>query len=389
MKRAILILMLFVPGVMMAQETGSSLAGNPASPTDSELKSIILTRNILSIPLKPSDSSRLGMALGQEPSSQAKSKRASAPASKDSQETKRPRTEGSMVGYIDDAIVGSQIRIRFDAGFNNDTPDLAEFFYAKCGCYRGLATAAPAAFDPNAPGPPPGSAIVIPRTLNFQQLYLTAEYAPVSRFSVFITAPFRWLQADGIAAGAPGSFPNQGGFSDLRAGFKAAMLASPSHYLTFQFQTYMPTGEASKGLGTHHWSIEPSVLYYQRLSKRASFESMIGEWHPTGGSAGVPTASSDKFAGDVFFYGLGPSYNLYSSDRVRFTPVLELVGWHILNGFETGAPSDASGINIVNLKIGARTSWGEHHSLYAGFGHKLTTADWYQDIVRVEYRYAF
>jgi Putative MetA-pathway of phenol degradation len=390
MKRAILILMVLVPSVMMAQETGSSLAGNTPSSAGSSLKGIILTRNFGSVPLAPYDSSNLAFALGQGSDSQAKQKSASTQASKSGGAVERPRTEGSMVGYIDDPIVGSQVRIRFDAGFNDSTPDMAEFFYAKCGCYRGLANVAPAAFDPNAAGPPPGSGIVIPRTLNFQQLYLKLEYAPITRFSVFVEAPFRWLQADGLVAGTPGSFPNQGGFSDLRFGFKAAALASSSQYLTFQLQFYAPTGEASKGLGTNHWSIEPAVLYYQSLSKRASLESEFGLWHPTGGSEGVPGTGSQSFWGNVLFYGIGPSYTLYSTDRVRFTPVLELVGWHVLSGEVTGpANPDASGTNIVNLKVGARTSWGDHHSFYAGFGHKLTTADWYQDIVRVEYRYSF
>jgi Putative MetA-pathway of phenol degradation len=389
MKRVMLILLVLAPGVMMAQETGSSLAGNPPSTAGSGLQGIILTKNIGSLPFASSEYSNLAYALGQGTSSQTKQK--SAQASNSGGEAVRPRTEGSMVGYIDDAIIGSQIRIRFDAGFNDDTPDLAEFFYAKCGCYRGLAgTPLAGAFDPNAPGPPPGTAIVIPRTLNFQQLYLTAEYAPISRFSVFVTAPFRWLQADGLAAGTPGSFPNQGGFSDLRFGVKAAALASSSRYLTFQFQAYAPTGDASRGLGTNHWSIEPAVLYYQSLSKRASVESQFGLWHPTSGSDGIPGTSSANFWGNVLFYGIGPSYELYASDRVHFTPVVELVGWHVLGGEVTGPPNpDASGINIVNLKVGARTSWGEHSSVYAGFGHKLTTEDWYQDIIRVEYRYSF
>ena len=39
-----------------------------------------------------------------------------------------------MVGYVDDAIVGSQVRIRFDAGFKDNAPDRAEFFYPQCGC---------------------------------------------------------------------------------------------------------------------------------------------------------------------------------------------------------------------------------------------------------------
>ena len=48
---------------------------------------------------------------------------------------------------------------------------------------------------------------------------------------------------------------------------------------------------AEKGLGTNHWSVEPALLYYQQVGERLSIESQIGDWHPTGGSAGVQACS--------------------------------------------------------------------------------------------------
>src|SRR6266566_4009658 len=44
------------------------------------------------------------------------------------------KRRGSMVGYITDATIESQVRLRFDAGFHNNIPDRSEFFYAQCGC---------------------------------------------------------------------------------------------------------------------------------------------------------------------------------------------------------------------------------------------------------------
>ena len=39
----------------------------------------------------------------------------------------------------------------------------------------------------------------------------------------------------------------------------------------------------------------------------------------------------------------------------RLAPVVELVGWRVLSGFQTVAATvDAGGTNIVNLKFGAR-----------------------------------
>ncbi len=298
-------------------------------------------------------------------------------------DTERPRRRGSMVGYIRDAVVSSKVRIRFDAGLHNDAPDRAEFFYAKCGCYRDL-PAGDIAYDPDAPGPRPGAV----STLNFQQLYVQGEYAVNDSFSAFAELPTRWIQPKEFIPGTGGSFPNQSGLSDLRAGVKFAAVSDDMRVLTVQFQAFMPTGSASNGLGTDHWTFEPSILFYQSVSDKVAVESEVGVWLPSGGAAGVPTSTSDKFAGNVFFYGIGPSFELYRSDRVRFAPVVELVGWRVLSGFATPT-GDATGTNIVNLKLGARTTWNTKSSFYVGWGHALSTASWYDDIVRFEYRYAF
>ena len=68
---------------------------------------------------------------------------------------RRTSIRPSMVGYIDDAGIRSEIRIRLDVAVHDDTPDRAEFFYAKCGCYRGVPTGTGP--DPSSPGPGPAS----------------------------------------------------------------------------------------------------------------------------------------------------------------------------------------------------------------------------------------
>jgi hypothetical protein len=299
----------------------------------------------------------------------------------------------SMVGYIDNGLVESRVRVRFDAGFHNDRPDRAEFFYAKCGCYKGLAQAIPPAFDPNAPGPGPA----VPTTVDFQQLYLDAEYAATSRISVFGEIPLRWIQPQAFQPIPPfAAWSSQGGLGDIRAGVKLGIVSSPTSAITVQVRGYFPSGSASKGLGTDHGAIEPALLFHQQFSDRGALEGQIGGWYPTGGSAGVPTVSSDKFSGDVFYYGIGPSYEVYRSNAVRLAPVVELVGWNVRGGFLTlpggpvsGAADNASGTNIVNLKFGARVVMRDASSLYVGYGRALTDAVWYKDIVRIEYRYSF
>ena len=292
------------------------------------------------------------------------------------------RRRGSMVGYIEDATVETAVRIRFETAFHNDFPDRAEFFYAKCGCYRDLPTTADA-YDPNAPGPRPG----VVTDLNFQQLYLQGQYAFSSRASAFAELPLRWIQPQTFSGGGTG-FASQGGVSDLRAGVKLALMTSPEQIVTAQVRAYFPTGDAERGLGTDHVSFEPVILY-TRAADRFLLESEFGFWFPAGGSAPNPTSTSGNFSGNILMYGIGPSYEVYSKNGLRFAPVVELVGWSVLSGYQTADPKDASGTNIVNIKLGARTSFNQHGSFYVGYGHALTSASWYNDIVRFEYRYSF
>jgi Putative MetA-pathway of phenol degradation len=394
--RFVLALILLVPSTLSAQEKASAAATNQEG-----------TPSPLQIKLGSGDNYTSTVELGDEanvasnPDANAPQQPSAKPTQSTAPSEPAPKIPGSMVGYIDDPIVRSEIRIRFDDAFEDRFPDRSEFFYAKCSCYRLLNTVPPLqlAFDPHAPGP--GTSI--PTAINFQQLYVNVEYAPVRRFSLFSEVPIRWLQPQGFFGTPPGNLPpgattfgNQSGLSDVTAGFKFAAIASEGTYLTFQFKSYFPSGDASKGLGTNHYSVEPSLLLYHKLSSRFTFEGQVGDWHPIGGSAGVPITGSEGFAGDVFFYGLGPSYKLYRGRSVGVTPVVELFGWHVLGGFQTNpnagpplAANEVSGLNIVNLKVGLRIGFGFHNSIYAGFGQALTHDDWYKHIVRLEYRYTF
>jgi hypothetical protein len=374
MKRVLLAVIILLPLVVTAQQ-------KDPSPTPGVASSIGELASLLSDEAYTAAPSEFDAASNGEPNApqqRAKASPTPQPA---------PKIPGSMVGYIDNPIVQSQIRIRFDDTFEDQFPDRSEFIYAKCGCYRFLqGTPLAGAYDPNAPGPGPG----VPRAVNFQQLFMNAEYSPHRRFSAFVEVPIRWLQAQGT----PQAFPNQDGLGDVMAGFKFAAVATESTYLTFQFKSYFPSGDASKGLGTNHYSVEPSLLLYHSLSPRFTLEGQLGDWHPIAGSAGVPITNSEGFAGDIFFYGIGPSYKLYNGDRFKIAPVVELFGWHVLSGFQTlpGGPVDnaateVSGMNIVNLKVGLRVGIGVHNSFYVGFGQALTHDDWYKHIIRLEYRY--
>jgi hypothetical protein len=290
------------------------------------------------------------------------------------------RRRASMVGYLDDPIVSSKVRIRYELGFENTAPDRAEFFYAKCGCFGG-----------DAPGPRPGAAI----DLDFTQFFVQGEYSPNERFSVFGELPIRSIKPqDFNPLTVPPSgetFGDESGIGDIRAGAKVAVSGNDRYTFTLQLKAFLPTGEADQGLGTDHVSLEPSALYFRQFN-RGAIEAQGGIWLPYGGADAtgvgiVGVDPDDDYAGRIFFYGFGPSVDVIRTDRVRVSPIVELIGWHVLGGFS--APNiDADGTKIYNIKFGARVTMNQG-SFYFGYGKALTDATWYENILRFEYRHGF
>jgi hypothetical protein len=298
------------------------------------------------------------------------------------QATARRILSPSMVGYVNDGSVRSQVRLRFDAGNGINSPDRAELFYAKCGCYRDLPGDHPA-FDPDAPGPGPG----IATDLRFQQLYLYGEYALTDRVSLLGELPIRWLQPQAFLP-ETGDFQSGGGLSDFRAGAKIGMVSTETAALTLQLVAQFPTSNAGRGLGVDHFSFEPAVLYNQAFNDSVRLEGQLGVILPSGGSDGIGT-TADSFAGRVLYYGIGPSVEIYRNDQVSFVPVVELVGWRVLDGYQTSTFSAVDNLDVVNLKIGARIGFRDTSSIYVGYGRSLTDAWWYRNILRLEYRVGF
>ncbi|HVV99542.1 MAG TPA: hypothetical protein VHB77_04340 [Planctomycetaceae bacterium] len=290
-------------------------------------------------------------------------------------------------GYLDPAAPMTSFRLRFEDAVNSNFPDRGEYFYAKCGCFR----FAPGNLnDPNAKGPQGTN-----RSVNYQDIRPYFEKAWSTRFSTFVELAVRSDQFT-PAAGATFVGPNAqlgttSGFADMNLGFKYAIIAEPDQYFTFQWRTYLPTGDSFKGLGTHHVSFEPSLLYYKRLSDRWIFQAQLTEFTPVGVSS---------FASDVVQYGAGVGYWAYRSDCLGIMPMLETMGWTFLNGQQFSpysGLSSARGDTIFNVKPGVRVGIGpangpmmfQRNSIYAGFGIPITGDKFYSNIFRLEYRYVY
>lgn len=268
----------------------------------------------------------------------------------------------SSVGYIDSAIPATQFRLRYDSTYDSRRNTRAEFLWAWP--------------QPVGPGLPKDES-----KFNDQRVTTYFEYAPNSRFGGFVEIGVRFVNPEINA--------NAEGLDDMNLGFKWAIVQNRDFVATLQFRTYLPTGDADAGLGTNHVSFEPALLTWTRLTDRLRAEGEFRYWIPSGGT--------DGRAGSVIRYGLGATYDLYSTPTLRISPVVEFVGWTVLDGqtkFLTpggAVVQDADGDTIINGKFGVRTSFGCSHrnQIYLGYGRSLTGENWYRDVVRLEYRLAF
>jgi hypothetical protein len=276
------------------------------------------------------------------------------------QGTSGPTVANSTVGYIDSAIPGDNVHFRFDGTFDDRRPTRAEFLYSK--------------------GAPSGPGLPVPEPrVSYEEMSTYVEGAVSDRLSGFLNLPTRFLQTERNG--------DHAGVSDLDAGFKFAFLRDEDQVATFQLRTYAPTGNAGLGLGTHHVSLEPALLLYERLGDRLGLEGELRLWVPIGGT---------DFAGDMVRYGVGLHYDLYETEFCKYSPVVEVVGWTVLDGKESVVPpsgpafvEDAAGQTIVNVKLGLRVKFEDWGDLYVGYGRPLTGDRWYGNTVRLEFRWFF
>jgi hypothetical protein len=259
----------------------------------------------------------------------------------------------SSVGYINPAAPADQVWLRTDLGYNFRTPNRAEFFYAK--------------------GLP-----LTERSVDFQEQTLYVEKMIGPCWSLFAESGVRFLNPDRNA--------NAYGLGDTNLGFKWAFYTDESSIFTLQVRTYLPTAAASRGLGTGHVSVEPGLLWFVRLWEDLGLAGELRYWDPIDGT---------DFAGGVLRYGLGLRYDAWHDDDWRVAPIFEAVGWSVLDGRESllqpdgrTLVRDVSGTTVVNLKLGVRVDVGRA-GMYVGYGRSVTGARWYEDIVRVEFRWLY
>lgn len=266
----------------------------------------------------------------------------------------------TFVSFIDSAVPRNVVGLRFDAEYNNRQPMRATYLFPK-----GAA--------PNTVGFP------LPETrVDTLDVTSYAEYGITPWLSMFIEAPYRWINPEVNA--------NQNGPGDMRYGMRICTWSDENVIATILFRVYQPSAR-QETLGTGHWSIEPGLLTAYRISENWHLEGELRYW--------IPLTSSD-FAGNILRYGVGLSYGQRTASGIWYMPVVEAIGWTCLSGQSMVASSpdsfiiqDARNQTIVNAYIGLRVGYARNMDMYLGYGRSLTGDFWARDMFRFEVRLSY
>ena len=212
--------------------------------------------------------------------------------------------------------------------------------------------------------------------INYGQFSLYTEAAS-ERGSLFVEIPYTaWSAFTGGGAG---------GFSDMNAGMKSVMFDSELFLLTFQFKTYIPTGNASAGLGTGHVSLKPSLLSTLKLTSDAYLQSQLAQWIPIGGNT--------EYQGGVLHYHFSLNQTLYRiAGDAALIGTFEFNGWSFQNGRYTdisggSKPADAS--SYFSAGPGLRLALGPRFDCGVGTAFALTEQHWANQLLRCEMRFLY
>jgi hypothetical protein len=268
-------------------------------------------------------------------------------------------------------------RLRWDAGQNVVLPERAEFFWARPGELGGR-------------GPRR-----IENRVNYNTLSLYQEIAS-ERFAFFIEVPYTNVQ--------PAINPSDANFGDINLGTKSLLIDCELLQVTFQFKTFIPTGNARNGLGTGHASLEPALLSALKLSPLTYLQGMLAEWIPLGGDG--------TYAGAIIHYHLSLNHQFFRRGPFELIGTGEFNGWTFQDGANANRalvgprnaagdlaaanitqlnnnPASASGVTYVTMGPGLRLVYCENFDIGFGAAFALSQNHWADQLYRTEVRFRY
>ena len=259
---------------------------------------------------------------------------------------------------IETSQPANNFRVRVSSAFNMQTPDRAEYIWAKIGA---------------------GGPALPEKNLNYQQFDAIYE-AGGNRFSFITDIPMRNVDPTVNASGA--------GLGNISLAPKAVIVNGTDWQISSIFRTYLPTGAATRGTSNGLTSLEPGVLVRYRWSPRTFVHGQLKYWIPVSGD---PLAS-----GNVFNFGMGVSHVLHETDTFAIIPVLEVLGFNVGGGTATLPSGQITSADtaFANILPGVRFVLGPKGDLglcELGINGGFCTSNtgWYREQFTVEVRWSW
>jgi hypothetical protein len=258
----------------------------------------------------------------------------------------------------------TQQRFRWDAGLGMQFPDRAEFFWARA--------------DGHGRGPKPIPPALGETNLDYHELSMYTEAAS-GPFSAFAITPYRSNYGD--------STHHSAGFSDVRVGTKTLVFDCELLQIAFVFRTDILSGRASKGLGTGHMALEPSLVFGLNLSPCSYLQGQIAQWIPLGGNK--------TYEGGVLHYHFAWNRTLCRlACEVPLIATVELNGYTFQDGSYTDPASvpvtqSASRETYLSMAPGLRLFICDKVDFGVGSDLGLTSPSWTDATIRSEFRLRF
>lgn len=263
--------------------------------------------------------------------------------------------------FCESARPQTQNRVRWDAGLNARCLDMAEYFFARA--------------DGSGKGPKPVGAAGIDRAA-YHELSLYTEVGNKA-FSMFFNMPYRLVY--------PSNANFASGMGDMDMGTKSLMFDTELLQIAFQFRTFIMVGDASKGLGTGHISLEPSLLTGLNLGPTTFLQGQFAEW--------IPIAGDSNYGGSIFHFHL--SLNQVLCYPVANSPLIvtyEFNGYAIQHGEYTDytwGPIPASNYLVLTTGPGIRFVICDKVDFGIGTSFALTERHYAGQLIRCEYRWRY
>jgi hypothetical protein len=265
--------------------------------------------------------------------------------------------------FVDAARPQTQQRLRWEADLNMMLMDRSEYIWARA--------------DGKGRGPrPPDTALAETRARNnILTMYTEGATGNIGAFA----------EVAYVSLG-PDLAPHAANFGDTVVGTKALLFDCELLQLTFQFKTFIPSGNPLKGLGTGHTSLEPSLLLAVKLTPEMYLQGQISEWVPIGGDP--------AYEGAILHYH-------FSVNRVlcRILPDVPLISTSEANfwSFQDGAYTDpvrgsyqkSSGETYVALGQGLRLFVCNKIDFGVAADYGVSQRHWAAQQYRSEFRWRY